>query len=133
MHSFPFLHMAPLVIFTFFSLLNVFLARFPGRDFSVTSWFVASLNFVLFFSFVKIFPRPFAELSPVIVLFFLFVCCCLSYVFECFTVSTSSMALFAQHQSLLFFFYLFLWVCEIFQFSYSTVTFVLFTVFFYCS
>lgn len=60
------------------------------------------LNFVFVLFFVKIFPRPFAELSPVIVLFFL-VCYVCVFVCFVFTVSTSSMALFAQHQSLLFF------------------------------
>lgn len=68
-------------------------------------------------------------------LFFFFVCLLLlSYVFECFTVSTSSMALFAQHQSLLFFFHLLLWVCVRFSNFHILLShsFCL-LLFFYCS
>lgn len=108
MHSFPF-RLVSLIWHPFLNLLlslfNVFFlvlfstSRFRW-DFSVTSWFVSSQFCVCFIFFVKIFPRPFAELSPVIVLFFFVMFVCLFSFF--FTVSTSSMALFAQHQSLLF-------------------------------
>lgn len=104
------------------SLFNVFFFHFQppaSGEISQSLLDLCLLNFVFVLFFVKIFPRPFAELSPVIVLFFCFVC-----VFVClfFTVSTSSMALFAQHQSLLFF--LLLLCVRIFfpSFSYSTVS-----------
>lgn len=99
------------------SLFNVFFIFFnlplPVRLLSHFLICVFSI-LCLFYFFVKIFPRPFAELSPVIVLFF-FVCYVCVFVCFVFTVSTSSMALFAQHQSLLFFILLLLacmCVCE---------------------
>lgn len=107
MHSFPF-RLVSLIWHPFLNLLlslfNVFLFCFQppaSGEISQSLLDLCLLNFVFVsFFFVKIFPRPFAELSPVIVLFFFVMFVCLFSFF--FTVSTSSMALFAQHQSLLF-------------------------------
>lgn len=120
-------HMAPFLIFSFLCLIFFYLFQPPASgEISQSLLDLCLLNFVFVLFFVKIFPRPFAELSPVIVLFF-FVCYVCVFVCFVFTVSTSSMALFAQHQSLLFFILCYLRVCVCVCENFRSILFI-----FYC-
>lgn len=109
MHSFPF-RLVSLIWHPFLNLLlslfNVFFfvlfstSRFRW-DFSVTSWFVSSQFCVCFIFFCKNISTTICwVVSGNCFILFCYVCVFVFFLF--FTVSTSSMALFAQHQSLLF-------------------------------
>lgn len=72
-------HMAPFCLI--FSFLCLFFSNLPLPVRFLSHFLICVFSILsLFYFFVKIFPRPFAELSPVIVLFFfclLCLCVCL--------------------------------------------------------